>query len=311
MKNSALMPSQTRDSGVPSFPAYLQIETVSVCNARCTMCLTSQCQRERSLMTDAIFEEIADELKGYASDIKRVTIQGAGEPLLDKKLESRISHLKANQLAFVAFATNGSLMDEKRARSVLMSGVDEVSFSVDGVTKETYEAIRQGLSFDEVVANIESFVALRNELSRSTIIRLRMTVQNANQHELEPFMAYWKKRLGPRDAAYAKVIHTWGNSQELKERPEHYDYDRINALPCESPWTSMIVFSDGRVPLCCCDYNAQIFLGRVGEQSLVEIWRGPILCEVRNRHIQEGRKSIPLCVNCMVWDNLAKIESVD
>ncbi|MEQ9566734.1 MAG: radical SAM protein, partial [Pseudomonadales bacterium] len=106
------------------------------------------------LMSDALFDKICEEITPYADQMRRVTIQLLGEPLLDKKLESKISRLKKIGIKEVFFSTNGSLFTDKRAVSILESGVDEVDFSVDGATKETFEKIRVGLNYDEVVDNI-------------------------------------------------------------------------------------------------------------------------------------------------------------
>ena len=301
--------SSRKRSKAPQFPQYLQIETVSVCNARCTMCLTSDCKRDEAFMSDELFTKIADELAEHAEGIQRVTVQAAGEPLLDKKLEPRIRLLKDKKLRFVAFATNGALMDEERAVSVLDSGVDEVSFSVDGATRHTYEKIRVGLNFDRVIANIERFLQLRDAGGADVAVRIRMTAQKANETELDQFATFWRQRLGRDDSVYAKVIHTWGNSQKLEELPDGYDYDRLNAGPCGSPWSSLVVFSDGRVPMCCCDYNASLCLGNAKSQSIMEMWRGKTINKVRLAHSVRGRKAMKMCANCTVWDDQAKLLS--
>ncbi|MBN2210041.1 MAG: radical SAM protein [Sedimentisphaerales bacterium] len=289
------------------FPPYLQIETVARCNARCTMCTSRNCHRATRLMTDELFAKIADELACYSSGIKRVTIQGLGEPLLDNKLEPRIRTLKDGGVTLVAFATNGSLMNAERARSVLDSGVDEVTFSVDGITQETYESIRTGLNFDEVLGHIEQFVRLRDQAGAKTIIRIRWTAQRANQDELRGFDDFWENRLGPCDSAYAKIIHTWGNAAEYDELPDNYDFERLNRLPCPSLWTSLIIFSDGQIPLCCSDYDARIRLGDVHRQTIVDVWNSPTLARLREKHLAAGRGGMTMCANCVVWDDEAKI----
>ena len=291
------------------FPKYVQIETVSLCNARCIMCPVEDWIRDVSIMEDALFEKIAYECKEYADWIERITIQLDGEPLIDKKLEKRIRTLKSIGIRFVAFATNGSLMTARRARTILESGVDEVSFSIDGATKETFEKIRVRLNFEKVVANILSFLNVRDELEAKTIVRVRMTVQRENQHEMDEFLSFWRSRLGPRDSVYAKVLHTWGNSENDYNLADGYSFARLNDTPCSSPWTSLVILTDGRVPLCCCDYNAAINSGNVKERSIKELWQGATLTGVRKLHGLRGRKSMPMCINCTVWADDAKTGS--
>ena len=121
------------------FPKYVQIETVALCNARCFMCPVDEWRREVKAMQQDVFDKVIAELSLYSSWVEKVTIQLDGEPLLDKKLEARIKTLKKIGIRCVAFSSNASLMDQARAESIILSGVDEVTFSIDGATAQTFE----------------------------------------------------------------------------------------------------------------------------------------------------------------------------
>jgi len=290
-----------------NFPKYVQIETASSCNARCVMCPVEDWKREHTIMQQDTFDKIANEIKDYVDWIERLTIQLDGEPLMDRSLESRIRTLKSAGIKFVAFATNGSLMTSRRAEGIIKSGVDEVTFSVDGATKETFEKIRLRLNFDKVVNNILGFVQLRDHMESDTRVRIRMTIQPANQDEFDDVMSFWRGKLGPNDSVYGKVLHTWGNSDRNYSLAEGYDFARLNESPCISPWTSLIILTDGRVPLCCCDYNASINLGNVRDSSIKELWQAQKFETIRRAHATQGRNAIPMCVNCTTWDDGAKL----
>ena len=289
-----------------TFPKYLQIETASSCNARCIMCPVEDWKREHTIMKQDTFDRIAAEIKDYGDWIERVTIQLDGEPLMDRSLESRIRTLKSVGIKLVAFATNGSLMTSRRAESIIKSGVDEVSFSVDGASKETFEKIRLRLNFDKVVKNALGFVQLRDHMESNTRVRVRMTIQPENQDEFDDFMSFWRGKLGPNDSVYGKVLHTWANSDRNYSLAEGYDFALLNESPCSSPWTSLVILTDGRVLLCCCDYNATINLGNVRDSSIKEIWQAQKSETIRRLHATQGRKAIPMCINCTAWDSGAK-----
>ena len=79
-----------------------------------------------------------------------------GEPLLDKLLFKRIDYIKENlKNSEVGLNSNAMLMDEEKARKICESGLDTISFSVDGASKQTYEYIRVNLNYDVVKKNIE------------------------------------------------------------------------------------------------------------------------------------------------------------
>ena len=54
---------------------------------------------------------------------------------------------------------------------------------------------------------------------------------------------------------------------------------------CHRLWTSVTVLWDGRVSLCCLDYEGEIEMGNVNNQTLQEIINGRLYQEVRQNHI--------------------------
>jgi radical SAM protein with 4Fe4S-binding SPASM domain len=229
--------------------------------------------------------------------------------LIDKRLERKIAAMKGIGIPTVTIITNGSLMTRKRAEGILEAGLDFIDFSVDGSTKETFEKIRVQLDFDEVVSNIENFIELRNRINPNCHIRIRFTIQDLNRHEFEPFKAYWRNRLGrnPRDLAYGKTLHHWANWIEGFEPYKDAELAKLNATPCQSPFSTFAVLNDGRVALCCNDYNAEVCLGNVYEQSIEEIWKGEKFRSVQDAHRSKGRCGVDICVNCNAWDPNARV----
>jgi len=129
-------------------------------------------------MTNGLWNKFLDEVKDYASWIDRVNVSRDGEPLLDLHLEDKIRGLKKNTIRFVTLATNASLLSADRARLLLDSGLDDIMFSVDAVKKETFEKIRIGLKFEEVVKNCINFLKLRDAGGYKTTVRVRMVLQD-------------------------------------------------------------------------------------------------------------------------------------
>jgi MoaA/NifB/PqqE/SkfB family radical SAM enzyme len=292
------------------FPLYIQIETVSICNARCVMCPVEEWTRDNTIMKPELFQKIVVELANYADWLERVTIQLDGEPLIDKQLENRIRQLKEIGIKCVAFSSNGSLMRQPRIDAIIQSGIDEVTFSIDGATAETFEAIRKPLKYDRCIKNIEEFIAARNRLNPQLCIRIRMAIQEANVNEFDTFIAFWQERLGSQDQAYGKLLHNWGNWLKGYDLQRGQDPETLNVNPCTSPFGSLDIFTDGRVPLCCSDYNAAICLGDVTKSSIKEIWNDDLFGNVRSMHLSQGRNGIGMCHNCNVWDTTSKIESI-
>ena len=70
---------------------------------------------------------------------------------------------------------------------------------------------------------------------------------------------------------------------------------------CIYPYTDLVIFPTGKVGLCCNDCYEVTDYGRVGEKSLIEIWRGKKFQSVRMA-MRRGRMNLEFCQNCDVVD---------
>lgn len=290
-----------------TFPKFVQIETVSGCNARCRMCSVHDWTRSKSAMSEALFAKLLTELAAHCDWIEQVTLQLGGEPLLDRRLEEHVAALKQAGIRSVVFTTNASLLNETRSRRLLEAGIDAIDFSIDGVSAETFEAIRVNLTYAEVRDNVLRFVALRDASGRAVQVRVRMVIQQENAHELDTFVSYWRSRLGPNDYVIGRFLNWWAGWREdlaavpgalLHEKTPSVD---INPLPCLAPFSTLVILSDGRVPLCCLDYNADTPMGSVVESEIADVWQGEAFRKVRAEHLARGRASMPFCRDCHIF----------
>jgi len=289
------------------FPKFVQIETVSGCNARCRMCSVNDWARSKSVMSEALFAKLLAELAARRDWVEQVTLQLGGEPLLDRRLEDRVAALKQAGIRSVAFTTNASLLDEARSQRLLEAGVDAIDFSIDGASAETFEAIRVNLSYAEVRDNVLRFVALRDAAGRAVQVRVRMVIQQNNAHELDAFVSYWRSRLGSNDYVIGRFLNWWAGWRDdlatvpgdlLHQKPPSAD---INSLPCLAPFSTLVILSDGRVPLCCLDYNADTPMGSVVESGIAGVWQGEAFRKVRAEHRRRGRASMSFCRDCHIF----------
>jgi len=282
------------------FPKYFEVETIRACNARCRMCTVWKWQDKNGQMADSLFSKILGEIAGYAKWIDGVCLSRNGEPLLDNDLSEKIRKLKACGIRRVTFSTNASLMDEAKSISLIESGLDEIMFSVDGITKKTFESIRRGLNFERVMENCLNFITLRNDRGTKPRIRARMVLQKENRREEGVWKDFWLARLSKQDEVSSKPVHSWGG--QLSNYEEPYNTERDSRLPCISPWSTMVIHFDGKVPLCGCDFNNKILMGDLSKSSIKEIFESENFIKVRKIHASGKRDDIPLCRGCHIWN---------
>ena len=283
------------------FPMYYEIETVNACNAACKMCTVNKWRESRDpFMSPELFKKMADELIKYKDIVRTVNLCRDGEPLMDRKLEEKITYLKKGGIKHITFSTNASLLTEKRALSLLKSSLDEIMFSIDGLKKETFEKIREGLNFEKITNNVLQFIKLRNSTATTVKIRVRMVIQKENLSEVEEWGKYWRGFLQKQDSVHAKNIHSWGNQLEnyvpVKETGKLTD-------PCTSPFSTMIIRYNGDVTICPLDYDFKFINGNILEHDIKDIWQnGTYFKKFRELHLHGLRDDFILCKGCRLWN---------
>lgn len=90
-------------------PSFIDIESTNACNAKCNICPHKKMRRKIGNMEWTLFKKIADDCA--RSNVRNITLNGFGEPLLDPLLSDRIKYLKKVGIPNVFMYTNGSLLD--------------------------------------------------------------------------------------------------------------------------------------------------------------------------------------------------------
>jgi MoaA/NifB/PqqE/SkfB family radical SAM enzyme len=141
-------------------PVCLYLETTNRCNLPCTTCPRTFEELEPAAnMSWDLFRSIVDQ---YPS-IARVVLHGVGEPLMVPNLPRMIKYLK-DRGTYVLFNTNGTLLNERRGRDLIASGLDELRVSLDAAEPIAFKAVRGKDAFDRIVKNVREFRALQTSL---------------------------------------------------------------------------------------------------------------------------------------------------
>jgi len=286
-------------SEINYFPKYFEIDLAGVCNARCSMCTVWKDPKEMRYMNDELFVKILDEMRNYSDWINVVCLSRNGEPLLYRNLSQRISELKKIGIKNVNFSTNAALLTDKKSIELIESGLDDIKFSIDGSTKETFETIREGLNFEKVVNNCLRFIELRNERGMKPRVQIRMVLQERNQHEEEAWIKFWTSKVSEHDKVMSKKMNNWGN--QLKTYSREDEKEKYAHVPCISPFSSFVVLYDGKVPLCGVDFDAKHLMGNLNDDNIKEIWNSDNFNKIREIH-STNRNQIDLCIGCNIWD---------
>lgn len=280
---------------VGSFPTEVIIETSSICNLKCVMCFRNYLPTETkySLMDLELFKKIIDECK--KEKIAAVKLSWRGEVLLNKDFVKMVKYAKEAGIREVSTLTNATHLTPEVAKGLIEAGLDYLVFSVDGSTKETYEKIRIGANFEQVVENIKQFHRLRSNKKKPQT-RIQLTEIEQNKNEVQPFINHWRNKVD--EIAISGFIDYSYIDEEQDSQVQDVLRNAKGRLPCSSLWQRLAIMSDGTATVCCVDVQGKLALGNVKDQTIKELWRGFKLNKLRELHQQKRLNEIEACRKC-------------
>lgn len=145
-------------------PVCLYLEVTNRCNLLCETCpRTFETLEPPADMSWDLFTRIVDQVPNVA----RVVLHGVGEPMLVKDLPRMVRYLK-DRGTYVLFNTNGTLMQPKRFRELIDTGLDELRVSLDAADRASYLKVRGKDFFDRIVRDVGKFVAFQKATGATT-----------------------------------------------------------------------------------------------------------------------------------------------
>src|SRR5499425_2092242 len=140
-------------------PVFFTIETINSCNFRCVYCPQSDQEHHfvngRGIMSLEDFKRIIANLRS-CFDVRIVSLHRDGEPLLNKRLEAYVSHLRDVGI-YVTMSSNCSLISDERARSLVAAGLRMVGTDFCA-EPALYEKLRARGVWTETLAGIRNLL---------------------------------------------------------------------------------------------------------------------------------------------------------
>lgn len=69
---------------------------------------------------------------------------------------------------------------------------------------------------------------------------------------------------------------------------------------CSMLWYGVTISAHGDVSPCCSDVNFELKIGNLNKESLIQIYRGSAMRQLRLAHIKGDLREYPLCMNCNI-----------
>jgi radical SAM protein with 4Fe4S-binding SPASM domain len=268
-------------------PVEYIVETTAKCNLYCPMCPRETHPQPKADMADEIFDAFVRDA-GKAAE--HVMLIGLGEPFLDPKIFDRIEYCHQHNISTL-LSTNGTLLDEEAVEKLLAGPLEHITLSFDGATKESFEFYRKGARYEKVRDNFVRLARMKAEKGAKLHIVVQMVLMSRNANEVDEFIRFWSAVPGV-DQVRIKEDET--NLFQIGHAPDHFKH------PCHYLWRGpMYVKQNGDVYPCCQSYMLDGEpVGRVGEQTLFQIWNSDNMQSLRELHVSGRAGEIEMCSKC-------------
>ena len=278
------------------FPQRISIEITNNCNYLCAMCPQGKLVRKKGFISPGFYKKIIDECVKYNPMVWNHFI---GEPLLHKDFFELLEYAVKKGIRS-GFSTNGSFLDGSVIMKILKSSIERIELSLDALKKETYNDVRGMKNFNEIEKNVNQLLKTKYDMGlEKPLVSIQFVKQHKNIHELEEFTRKWSKILKGKDFVKSIDFITWAgtktnnNNAELKLPSQR--------VPCGRIWKSLVVLWNGEVTPCTSDYNGELVIGNIKDDSIKNIWRNERLRKLRSSHDFNSFEKYPLCANCNEW----------
>ena len=267
------------DDRTMASPSVYGIALSTACDLKCPHCMREALGiRENKFMDLDALAAHEDDLR----DARRILLFGLGEPFLHPRF---FDFLKMSKDLGVVVGTTShgmSLTPETREK-IIDHELDELTVSMDGTTKEIFDALRVGAEFNTVVENVTALSALKKARgSELPVININMTIMTKNIHQVAELIRL-AHRMGAQSVSYSSVVVYQDSDADANvlETPELAkaleDAERLSrrlgipmefwrqktfgwkpddhnpdaAYGCMQLWSDEIIERDGLMKLCC------------------------------------------------------------
>lgn len=239
-----------RGIDVPPQPQRLYVECTAACNISCFQaCCAPETgitrTRQAGMLDPDLFGRVLEEA---GPSLGRIDFFNYGEAFLHKRAVEMCERVKREYPHIYLYtSTNGLALNEESARRLARSGIDEVTFSIDGASQETYGRYRQRGRFDLAIASLRAMAdeKRRNGLDVPVINwRYILFTWNDSDEEMDRARALaaeigadrltWEITDHPEEAFSRRFVQ--GSPDYERVRHEIWDTSNLgNAIPGATP----------------------------------------------------------------------------
>ena len=294
-------------------PFTLFVDPTNWCNFKCSFCPRNQSDFEQyagkfTHMSLQLFKKIAQDLHAFPNKLKVLRLFYLGEPLLCPDFLPILRTAAEENLAErIEISTNASLLSEKIACGILdiarqYSANIYLRISIYSVIQEKFEKITLSpISIDDIYHNVAVFH--KQKQIRGGTVRVYAKMLESYDDESRLFLETYRPIVDEVELEEPMEWSGYGKQDLLADVYSKEVIAKLNAkkMPkaCAYPFHTLAIQSDGKVVCCCVDWSRHTLVGDVTKESLLDIWNGAALRNLRILHLSGKRYDNEACRNCL------------
>ncbi len=272
------------------YPRNIHIETIALCNAKCTFCDYKELKRTGTKMSDDMINKILTELSLIPKNLEfTVSPYKISEPFLDKRLIPICEQiLKMHPLSRISLISNGNFIPDKAIEELIELSKNQnfyflnknknlqprmsISFSLNECESEEYEELMK-LDFKRTCNNLNK---IHEHIFKSNFPHIiKITRVSTNPSGDIKFLEFCKRKY-PLFQPILLKLNDWTGSNEFSHKLVGQEAIPLNAykeLSCLR-WFDLSIMADGNIALCCMDSGINhLNIGNALKESIFSIYR--------------------------------------
>lgn len=164
----------------------VQFDPINACNLRCKMCYFTDKDYVKKLKGLFPKEDLPLLAKAIFKRAAKLQIGCGTEPTLYKNIDTILELAQESKVPYISMTTNANLIEKKSLEKWIQLGLNEITVSLHGVNKDTYENFMSKGKFDRFLLSLTYITELKKTYPDFKL-RINYTFNEDNFIELKNF----------------------------------------------------------------------------------------------------------------------------
>ncbi len=290
--------------GIVTVPRYIDVEPTNCCNFSCRFCPTGthSLKRTKGYMSDEVVDRLVENVAKYK--IEGVRFSRWGEPTFHPKFVEIVKKFKATG-TLVHFNNNGSILTDEQMAELIDAGLDSIKFSFQGATEGTYNEMRHGGDYANLLRRIHKFHELRGDRALP-YIQISTSITGETAEDVELFKADVADYCDYYNVGYTQLSHINVDAmnipeeekQKIRELKEQESLEKVRRQVCAEVYDKLSFNWNGDATLCCADYDNFMIIGNIMDMDMKQLFNSYAANQYRDIITKGQLGRIECCANC-------------